>query len=262
MDKTTAHGKIEKHLTALRGVSGSSVSSMAFQKWKRQTRLAIAHVFGEDSNHVNEFDAIRWKPGSYYSSNAEQAFMEAYSRGMSNAQALLESMIEEIVEYWNESDVEPSPDPTVSVEKLCNRFHIVAQQLQARHDNRQPFGIDDEYDVQDLLHALLKLFYDDVRPEEYTPSYAGKSSRMDFLLKDEQTVIETKKTGKSLGEKDVGDQLIIDIERYKPHPDCQRLICFVYDPEGRIRNPIGIENDLTRTHDGLEVRVIVAPKGV
>jgi hypothetical protein len=26
--------------------------------------------------------------------------------------------------------------------------------------------------------------FDDIRPEEYTPSYAGGSSRIDFLLED------------------------------------------------------------------------------
>jgi REase_DpnII-MboI len=50
----------------------------------------------------------------------------------------------------------------------------------------------DEYDVQDSLHALLKLHFDDVRREEWTPSYAGSQSRMDFLLKREKIVVETK----------------------------------------------------------------------
>lgn len=39
-----------------------------------------------------------------------------------------------------------------------------------------------EYDVQDLLHSLLRRWVQDVRPEEYTPIYAGKSTCMDFLL--------------------------------------------------------------------------------
>jgi hypothetical protein len=49
-----------------------------------------------------------------------------------------------------------------------------------RHDGRPTLGVGDEYDVQDLLHALLRLFFDDIRPEERTPSYAGESTRMDF----------------------------------------------------------------------------------
>jgi len=33
---------------------------------------------------------------------------------------------------------------------------------------------------------LISRFDDTPRPEEYTPSYAGGSSRIDFLLKDEK----------------------------------------------------------------------------
>jgi len=145
------------------------------------------------------------------------------------------------------------------LERLCSRFHLVARQLRSRHSNRDTLHVEDEYDVQDLLHALLTLEHDDIRPEEWTPSYAGGSSRMDFLLKLEQIVIEAKKTRSGLGARELGEQLIVDIQKYKQHPDCRTLVCFVYDPEGRIANPRGIENDLSGDRDGLAVRVIIAP---
>ena len=148
------------------------------------------------------------------------------------------------------------------LERLCSRFHLVARQLRSRHSNRDTLHVEDEYDVQDLLHALLTLEHDDIRPEEWTPSYAGGSSRMDFLLKLEQIVIEAKKTRSGLGARELGEQLIVDIQKYKQHPDCRTLVCFVYDPEGRIANPRGIENDLSGDKDGLTVRVIIAPKGL
>lgn len=69
------------------------------------------------------------------------------------------------------------------LEFLILRFHSFAKQIQKRQRNREPFIIRDEYDVQDLLHSLLRIHFDDVRPEEYCPSYAGKSARMDFFLK-------------------------------------------------------------------------------
>ena len=53
--------------------------------------------------------------------------------------------------------------------------------------------VQDEYDVQDLFHALLHIHFEDIRPEEWAPSFAGASSRMDFLLKQEQIIIEIKK---------------------------------------------------------------------
>lgn len=151
--------------------------------------------------------------------------------------------------------------PTDKLLNIADRFHTVARQLRQRHAGRPTLEIKDEYDCQDLLHALLRLHFDDIRPEEWTPSYAGSSSRMDFLLKDEQTVIEVKMARTGLGDKEVGDQLIIDTCRYETHQDCKRLICFVYDPDGLLRNPRGLESDLRRTDGPLPVDVWIRPSG-
>lgn len=142
---------------------------------------------------------------------------------------------------------------------ILNRFHFVVKQLRDRHDNRETLDVTDEYDVQDLLHSLLYLHCEDIRDEEWSPSYAGKCSRQDFLLKNEKIVIETKKTRKGLDAKKLSDELIIDIARYKTHPDCKTLICFVYDPDERIKNPRGIESDLTKQEDGINIIVIIKP---
>jgi REase_DpnII-MboI len=77
---------------------------------------------------------------------------------------------------------------------ICAKFHVAAKQLEDRYENRPTLRIKDEYDVQDLLHVLLRVHFEDIRPEEWTPSYAGTSSRVDFLLKSEQIVIEAKIT--------------------------------------------------------------------
>lgn len=147
-----------------------------------------------------------------------------------------------------------------ALDQIVVKFHAVAVQLRSRHAERETLDINDEYDVQDLMHALLRLYFDDVRPEEWVPSYAGASSRTDFLLPQIDTVIEIKKTRAGLNAKSVGEQLIIDIARYKKHPQCRRLVCFVYDPEGRIANPSGIESDLNSGDHGIEVRVSILPK--
>lgn len=156
----------------------------------------------------------------------------------------------------------PNPvDAIEHVNQICTRFHTTARQLQNRHAGRDTIELNDEYDVQDLFHGLLKLFFDDVRAEEWTPSYAGGASRVDFLLKNEQIIVEIKKTRQGLADRQIGEQLIIDIERYQAHPDCNTLICFVYDPEGRIGNPRGVESDLMRPdRTGLSVVVYIRPK--
>lgn len=143
--------------------------------------------------------------------------------------------------------------------KLLANFHRAVRQLRQRHDNRVPYAINDEYDAQDLLHAILTAYFDDVRPEEYTPSYAGSSSKVDFLLKAEKAVIEVKFATQKLREKQIGEQLIIDIKKYAGHPDCSRLYCLVYDPNENIKNAIGFERDLSGIHGTLTVKVVVVP---
>jgi hypothetical protein len=143
---------------------------------------------------------------------------------------------------------------------ICSRFCLVARQLQERHDGRSTLQIEDEYDVQDLLHSLLRLHFDDIRPEEWTPSYAGGSARMDFLLKAEQIVIEAKIARPGRDAKKISDELIVDAARYKEHPDCRMLVCFVYDPEKVITNPRGVESDLRKSSGPrLQVIAIIAP---
>jgi hypothetical protein len=131
--------------------------------------------------------------------------------------------------------------------------------LRTRSHGRTPLTIDDEYDLQYLLRALLEGRFSDVRPEEWTPSYAGKSSRMDFLLHPEQIVIEAKRHREGMTSQTVGDELIIDIGRYRSHPRCRTLICFVYDPEHRLANPRGLELDLSGIRDDLDVRAVILP---
>ncbi|MEK7724547.1 MAG: hypothetical protein AAB336_09385 [Acidobacteriota bacterium] len=166
------------------------------------------------------------------------------------------------IETYENSNLEVSAkkDYIYSLRLLSQRFNRIVRQLRVRYNNRETLKITDEYDVQDLYHTLLHLYFDDIRKEEWTPSYAGKSARVDFLLKNEKTVVEIKKTRDKLEEKEVGEQLILDIKKYETHPDCKTLFCFVYDPECRIGNPAGLENDLSKKHGELEVVVIIEPK--
>jgi hypothetical protein len=152
----------------------------------------------------------------------------------------------------------PSDVPaTHRLENLLKRFHRVARSLGDRHAKRTTLTINDEYDVQDLLRSLLWVDFDDIRPEEWSPSYAGGSKRMDFLLKIEKIVVEVKKTRDGLADKEVGDQLTIDLANYQGHPDCNTLVCFVYDPEQRIKNPTGLKNDLEKRFATPTLSVVV-----
>jgi hypothetical protein len=118
-----------------------------------------------------------------------------------------------------------------------------------------------EYDVQDLLHALLRPWVSDIRPEEFTPSYAGSSTRMDFFLPAHKLVLELKFVRDANHAGKIGNELIIDIEHYRRHSGCDSLWCVVYDPNHLIANADGLKKDLEgerKTKDGtVDVRVFV-----
>lgn len=238
-------------------------SNSDFEKWHRDSKVALENIFGKESQRVEEFTNISYSSNFSCTGMSESVHIESYQSGVKSAITLFESLIDEINDYWNDQDYLEKDNQNSDIEKIkliIDRFHQVARQLKQRYSERTTIEIKDEYDVQDIFHALLRLYFNDIRPEEFTPSHAGSASRVDFLLKKEKIVIEIKKTRKSLKAKELGEQLIVDTERYQSHPDCKQLICFVYDPEGHIVNPVGIENDLSKTVDNINVSVFINPK--
>lgn len=220
-----------------------TLNTTSFATWKTQSLSFLEREFSSTSPYYLEFRDKVKKP-----------YISAAKTGI----GVLEAVKEEI----ESGDIGTSSDtknPIEVVQNICDRFHLVARQIRERYDGRETIDIQDEYDVQNLFHALLHLHFEDIRPEEWSPSNAGKSTRVDFLLKQERIVVEIKKTRKGLSAKEIGSQLIEDIHRYNSHPDCEALICFVYDPDGRIANPRGLESDLNKNTEELIVYVYIRP---
>jgi hypothetical protein len=156
---------------------------------------------------------------------------------------------------------DPTPENALNtLVQIMRRFPKIVRELSNRQRSRPNLvRIHDEYDVQDLLRGILRGLFDDVRLEEWTPSRAGATSRIDLMLKREGIFIETKMTRPSLNQRKVAEQLILDKELYRGHPDCKMLLCFVYDPTHRLDNPESLERDLTEMGGPLPTVVIVSP---
>lgn len=224
-----------------------SKAGIEMQTWIAEVEDFLISKYGKESSPWRIFERFNRKN---LDGNYEDTFLEERNLIISALKSCLRI---------NPKQLSFETDKSVALQNLFDKFHLVVKQLRIRYDTRATIDIVDEYDVQDLLHSLLKLYFADVRNEEWTPSYAGGSSRMDFLLKEEKIVIEVKKTRKGLGDRELGKQLIEDKERYKAHPDCKKLICFTYDPDGRISNPKGLENDLNKQEPEFEVEIIIRP---
>jgi hypothetical protein len=216
----------------------------AFVDGQRHSNPVVAYFNESIANYIGS-------PSYYGVESVKGVVASALTRVQRNPLALKKAALEA------KSNGAKNPDVIVM---LAERLHAVVRQLRERRESRPTLDVTDEYDVQDLFHALLTIHFDDIRKEEWTPDYAGGAARMDFLLPEIETVVETKMTRPNLSTKQLGEQLIVDIRKYKQHPACRTLFCLVYDPAGRISNPRGVENDLKEDNDQMVVNVMIVPQ--
>lgn len=153
-------------------------------------------------------------------------------------------------------------DAAKIIKQIAEQFVIVQRSLRKHPRGKPTIEFKDEWDDQYLFKALLRLFFDDVRDEDYVPSYAGSNSRIDYLLPAYAIGVELKHASKSLTDKEVGEQLIVDRDRYKEKGDIGHLICVVFDPEGWVDNPRGLESDLGVgvSTPGMTVTVVIVDR--
>jgi hypothetical protein len=147
------------------------------------------------------------------------------------------------------------------VRAVLTTFPIIARHLSERGRGRPPILIETEYDIQDIVFAILRPTFPDVRYEDWTPRVAGRSRRIDLVVPDLNVVIELKFVRDRRHGRSVVDELHIDIETYHSHPNCGRLLAFIFDPGNFIVDPGLLERELSglrvKQEHQFEVEVIV-----
>ncbi|WP_123415502.1 hypothetical protein [Pseudomonas brassicacearum] len=184
----------------------------------------------------------------------------AIFQGPPKAQRRFEEQI--LQEHFSfDMPVLPAPQERADqiIERMLLRFHRFAKDLEHRPRGRKGVQLDDEYDVQFLVNALLRLQFDNVKPEEPSPSMAAGGTRADFLLPEHGLFIELKMTRDGMTARSLADELILDIARYRAHPECHAIIFFVYDPRGLVKNTMALRTELSEVAGELPVSLIVSP---
>ena len=105
--KSLAIIRLQKSLEAIPELKLLKSGCPQFTKWRRNTQVAIINTFGSNSDHINEFNKIRYSLSVFVSGTPDSAFQRAYERGLQTAESVLASMIEEIEEYWDDEDEVP-----------------------------------------------------------------------------------------------------------------------------------------------------------
>lgn len=239
-----------------------------FIDWNNLNEEIIRLAFDKPKNiYVEEY---KYKPGinidALYGRERQKTFQEE----VEDEKSLIKFQVRKLRWFFEKVDFLNSMETTQKTDisknqfnnliLLLGRFHKVVQVLRERHNSQETIVIQNEYDVQDLLNGLLQINFDDVRKEDFSPSHAGANSRLDFVLKKEKIILEVKMTSESLTTNKLGQELLVDIGRYKEYPDCNDLVIFIYDKGDFVRNKIGFINDLQKQSTSkLKVTVVINP---
>jgi predicted nucleotide-binding protein with TIR-like domain len=102
-EKAKAIQRLQKALANISELQNQPLDSPAFKKWHRDTMIAIIHTFGEESLNCNFFLNVSHE-------------LKTHAEHVPLYQSALQSMIEEIQEYWEEETTPRTPaGPTVNV---------------------------------------------------------------------------------------------------------------------------------------------------
>ncbi len=158
------------------------------------------------------------------------------------------------------ADVSVEAPPLKRLVKILERLPRVSRSIakKNRRESRETLEVTDEYDVQDLVHGVLHLDFDDIRPEVWCPNYAGTNTRTDFFLPCDGILIEAKHTKNASAQTKIVEELIIDIARYKTYPGVQHMVCAIWDTEHHLKNPTALKSDLEQNNPGFVTVVIMA----
>ena len=100
--KDTAIRRLQKALGSIVDLKQRRRRSPEFEKWRRDTKIAVAHTFGEDSSQMEDLAGIPYSLYSTSPSITDSDRQQAYIEGLELATAILQSMIEEVEEFWKD----------------------------------------------------------------------------------------------------------------------------------------------------------------
>ena len=124
--KAKAIERLRKVLSEVPELKKMKNHSPAFNKWHRNAQVAITNTFESKSRHVEDFTKIKYSLTIFSSGTPDSEFQAAYVRGLESAAAVLQSMIEEIEEYWEDEDQTPAPSAIHENERIdTNEIFII-----------------------------------------------------------------------------------------------------------------------------------------
>ena len=134
----------------------------------------------------------------------------------------------------------PQPDMALILH-LCERLPLVARLLASRKRAKAAYEIDDEYDVQDLLHAVIRGYLKYSVDEEPLGKVGGvRSARADIAIADLGILIELKYVSGPTDQQRLVEEFAQDLLLYSAWPPLKTFVYLVYNASD-LRDPEALQ---------------------
>ena len=125
--KAKAIERLRRALEAIPELKQLGFDAPRFKKWLRDTETAINHTFVEDFTHIEDFKKVDYLGAArFVLVDSDRENQEAYLSGLDDATAVLESMIDEVEEYWDDESPRSGSSSTKRVAPpLTNEIFVI-----------------------------------------------------------------------------------------------------------------------------------------
>lgn len=208
-------------------------------------KTTVIEMYGHNSHGAERYEDWRaYSLSSYFTMDSREErhrqVQEDYREGLTKTIKELDSLIEQLQLRLQHSGAGQKMSPNTEIQlilQLCSRLKHSAKVLARRRSGKQPFEITDEYDVQDLLQAILRAYFKYSISEEPISKLAGSSSRADFAIQDLGVIIEAKFVHGPNEQDRITKQFAEDVQSYSQWTSLEHFFYVIYgaddlkDPE-------------------------------
>jgi hypothetical protein len=224
-----------KDYSVVNDLEFSDLERTIVSPWKEGRAFTVSGIVVRASSQVESIKITNTPhPESHYADLHNAQMRAKHIADMVTNRSLLP--LSQGVDYTYEllfsgaGEAAPAPDAAV-VEQLCKRLPQAARILGMRsRKGKAPYEIVDEYDVQDLLHAVLRSYLKYSVQEDPLPKVAGaKSSRADISIEELGILVEVKYVHGPEDQKRLFEEYSQDLVLYAQWPHLRTLIYLIYN---------------------------------
>jgi hypothetical protein len=235
----------EKDRAVINDMSRDQIRREVVEPWHQNLTFTVSGTIVKNQAAVEEIRIVQTpKPQRFYADEHNARMRASGIADLSTDRRLLP--FEKGTDYTNEllfsslSTQAPAPDIALLL-RICQRLPDAERVLATRHRGKSPYVVADEYDVQDLLQAVIRAYLKYSVQEEPIGKVGGaKSGRADLAIEDLGVIVEVKFVRGPADQNRIVEEFAQDLLQYSKWQPLKTFIYMVYNSRD-LRDPEALE---------------------